>query len=67
MYIHRQINTEILAMANYYPVVTLLGPRQSGKTTAVRHIFANYPYVNLEEPDTLAIIEADPRQFFTPL
>lgn len=63
MYIQRHINTEITAMANCYPVVTLLGPRQSGKTTAVRHLFADYPYINLEEPDVLEAIKADPRKF----
>lgn len=63
MYIKRDIETEILSMSGNYPVVTLTGPRQSGKTTVARHMFPNYPYVNLEAPDILEAVKADPRKF----
>lgn len=63
MYLKRHIEAEILEMAACYPVVTLTGPRQSGKTTVIRRLFPQYPYVNLEAPDVLAEIQADPRRF----
>jgi len=44
-----------------FPVVTLLGPRQSGKTTLVRALFPDYIYVNLENPQTRAFFKEDPR------
>lgn len=46
-----------------YPVVTLTGPRQSGKTTLCRQTFPHLPYTNLEQPDTRALAVADPRAF----
>ncbi|MFM8454249.1 MAG: ATP-binding protein, partial [Gammaproteobacteria bacterium] len=61
--IKRDIATECLALASNYPVVTVLGPRQSGKTTLVRSLFASKPYVNLELPDIRAMAQADPVTF----
>ena len=46
-----------------FPVVVVLGPRQSGKTTLVQYFFKNHRYVNLEDPETLAFIMRDPKQF----
>ncbi len=45
------------------PVVTLVGPRQSGKTTLVRHAFPDHAYVSLERPDLRAQALADPLGF----
>lgn len=59
----RFLNTELKNMASQYPVVTLLGPRQSGKTTLVKQCFSSYQYRNLEEPETLAFAKADPKAF----
>lgn len=64
MLFNRTLAPKLEAMMTYYPVVTVTGPRQSGKTTLVRHQYPNMPYYNLEAPDTRASIEADPRQFF---
>lgn len=47
----RAISPEILQLAGQYPVVTIIGPRQSGKTTLVRHLFPTKPDFNLEAPD----------------
>lgn len=49
--------------ASYYPVVTITGPRQSGKTTLVRKIFPDYEYVSLEVSDMRAFARDDPRGF----
>lgn len=49
--------------AHDYPVVTLVGPRQAGKTTLSRSIFPDKPYANLEDPDILAFATHDPRGF----
>ena len=46
-----------------YPIVTILGPRQSGKTTLVRAVLPNYQYVNLENPETRQFATDDPKAF----
>lgn len=50
-------------LSTQYPVVTLLGPRQSGKSTLVKSLFKDMKYVNLEAPDERKLIESDPRSF----
>ncbi|NCC50618.1 MAG: ATP-binding protein [Spartobacteria bacterium] len=49
--------------AGRYPVVTLLGPRQSGKTTLVRNCFPGHEYCNLEDPELRALALADSKEF----
>jgi hypothetical protein len=49
--IDREITREMLAAAREYPIVTVLGPRQSGKMTLVRTVFPAKPYRSLEDPD----------------
>lgn len=63
-FIRREIERELLSMARAYPTVTVLGPRQSGKTTLVRALFADKPYVSLENPDEREFASQDPRSFF---
>lgn len=46
-----------------YPVITLTGPRQSGKTTLCRQLFADRHYLSLETPDVRAFAREDPRGF----
>jgi predicted AAA+ superfamily ATPase len=46
-----------------FPIVTLTGPRQSGKTTLARAVFKNRPYASLEEPDLRQAAKDDPRSF----
>jgi len=50
-------------LARLYPVVTVTGPRQSGKTTLCRHSFPDLPYVSLEPLDTREFALEDPRGF----
>jgi hypothetical protein len=54
-------------LASHYPVVTLTGPRQSGKTTLARTVFPALPYVTLEDPDVRRFALEDPRGFFANL
>jgi len=63
--IERDITKELVECAAEYPVVTILGPRQSGKTTLVQMTFPERPYFSLEYPDVRAAAEADPRGFLS--
>ena len=49
-YINRDLHELLIRMAGWFPVVSLTGPRQSGKSTLVRHAFPDYSYVTLEDP-----------------
>jgi predicted AAA+ superfamily ATPase len=49
--------------AKQYPVLTITGPRQSGKTTLARYVFKTHEYVSLEDPDNSKIAKEDPRAF----
>ncbi|MEN8236029.1 MAG: ATP-binding protein [Pseudomonadota bacterium] len=60
---YRQMSTELKSMAKQYPVITVTGPRQSGKTTLVKQIFAHKPYANLEALGTRELAETDPIGF----
>ncbi len=53
----------LLATARAYPVLTVTGPRQSGKSTLVRKVFPGHDYVSLENPDDRAFAMEDPRGF----
>ena len=67
--IKREIHQKLLELSEKFPVVAVIGPRQSGKTTLVRSAFKDHQYVNLEEPDTRLFAAGDPRGFLqtTPL
>ena len=57
--IEREMKDILLKRAKEYPVVTITGPRQSGKTTLVRNAFPKHTYVNLEDPETRELAESD--------
>ena len=61
--IPRHLKTALHAAARGFPVVTVTGPRQSGKTTLVRTTFPRHRYASLEDPDTRAFATEDPRGF----
>ncbi len=61
--IERTLADKMAALAQKFQVITLTGPRQSGKTTLVKSVFPNLPYVSLEEPDIRQIALNDPRGF----
>ncbi len=61
--IRRKIADYMSKVANSYPVVTIMGPRQSGKTTLAQAHFPRHVYRNLEAEDVLAAAKADARKF----
>jgi uncharacterized protein len=61
--IPREAAPVLIKAAKGYPVVAVTGPRQSGKTTLSRALFADKPYVSLEDPDQLDFALSDPRSF----
>ena len=63
--ISRTLETVLKDLAGQYPVVTVTGPRQSGKTTLCRATFPEKPYVNLESPDIREFARSDPRGFLS--
>lgn len=60
----RILKDEIIKSSNEYPVLTIVGPRQSGKTTLTRMVFPDYNYVNLEQPEYRNLAIEDPKTFF---
>ncbi|MCB4205449.1 ATP-binding protein [Deferribacterales bacterium Es71-Z0220] len=61
--IKRNIEPALKNLSKQYPVVTITGPRQSGKTTLCKNSFPDYKYVNLEALDTRNFAISDPRGF----
>ena len=59
----REITVKIKQLAEKFPVIAVIGPRQSGKTTLVKSTFPEMNYSNLEEPDTRLFAQQDPRSF----
>jgi len=62
-WIQRDLREPLLAAARRYAVVTLLGPRQSGKTTLVRATFPQHAYCNMEDPELRALAVSDSKEF----
>ncbi|GMR21688.1 MAG: ATP-binding protein [Gammaproteobacteria bacterium] len=62
-YIPRHAEPRLQHFARGYPVVVVTGPRQSGKSTLVRHAFPEYRYISLEDLDQREFAESDPRGF----
>ena len=63
--IDRKIEPIFRDLTSQYPVVTLTGPRQSGKTTLCRKVFPDMAYVNLERPDVREYASTDPLGFLS--
>ncbi len=59
----RALSPHLVSLSRQYPVVTVVGPRQSGKSTLCRMAFPSLPLINLERPDERARIAEDPRGF----
>jgi predicted AAA+ superfamily ATPase len=61
--ITRDCEQNIHTLLRGFPIVTLTGPRQSGKTTLAKTIFVDRPYASLEDPDIRLAAQNDPRSF----
>ena len=63
-YVARSLERILKIAASEFPAVMLTGPRQSGKTTLLQHLFGDrYRYVSLDAPETRAAAIEDPRGF----
>lgn len=61
--IRRDAEDAIHSLLRGFPIVTITGPRQSGKTTLAKAVFPDKPYATLEEPDVRFAARDDPRSF----
>jgi len=61
--INRLISDGIRKDLDSYPIVALTGPRQSGKTTLLKHLFPDFTYISLENPDQRKFVLDDPGKF----
>ena len=61
--IPRLATQTLLRLAKGFPIIALTGPRQSGKTTLAKSVFANKAYVTLENLDEREFAEQDPKRF----
>ncbi len=61
--IKRTISEKVIKYAKQYPVLTITGPRQSGKTTLCRMLFKDKEYISLEDIDKRNFARNDPRGF----
>lgn len=62
-FIHREIETSIIDASKYFSVISVIGPRQSGKTTLIKNLFSTLPYYSLEDLDVRNVAKEDPRGF----
>ena len=63
--IKRTVESHLLRLAKQYPVVTMTGPRQSGKTTLCQRVFPHKRYISLENLDNRRMAVKDPQQFLS--
>ena len=63
--IKRESEKILLELYESFPVITITGPRQSGKTTLVKFSFPRKPYVSLENPATREFASEDPVGFLS--
>jgi len=63
MFIKRDLSKVLIKYASKFPVIALMGPRQSGKTTLAKAVFTKHAYVLLENPDEKEFATSDPRGF----
>ncbi|MBU1169531.1 MAG: ATP-binding protein [Proteobacteria bacterium] len=59
----RTLSDKIVSLAKHFPVISITGPRQSGKTTLVKACFTDHEYISLEDPDQQEFALTDPKGF----
>lgn len=64
MYFKRNLS-QVLKRFAKFPVIAVIGPRQSGKTTLVKKVFKKHLFLNLEDPEMREFAEKDPRRFLS--
>ncbi|MBK8625146.1 MAG: ATP-binding protein [Saprospiraceae bacterium] len=64
IYINRRLTEHLRIAASYYPVLSVGGPRQAGKSTILKEVFHEYEYISMEDPDMYKMVTADIRGFF---
>lgn len=62
-YVHRKLEKQVLAAAKSFPALVLTGPRRSGKTWMLKHLFPRASYHLFEDPDVVARFRHDPQGF----
>lgn len=65
MIIKRELTSKVIEASKEFPVVAIVGPRQSGKTTLAQETFPKHKYISLEDLDVRDLATSDPRQFLT--
>lgn len=65
--IKRDIDAHLNEISQQYPVITITGPRQTGKTFLAKHFFKGKPYFNLEDLELRDFAQSDPKAFLKPL
>ncbi len=63
MFIKRDLEGQIKAGAKQMPVIAIIGPRQSGKSTLAREIFKNHVYLDMQDADHFEFANSDPKGF----
>ncbi len=65
MYVRRDLEPKFMALERHYPVMALVGPRQSGKTTMLKHLMRNYDsaYISFDDPDVRRLFSEDIKKF----
>lgn len=63
--VKRQIASFVKALLGKYPVITITGPRQSGKTTLLKSLFPDWKYLSMETPDAREQVIQNPRELFS--
>lgn len=65
IFINRKLFSEVHRLSSFFQVITITGPRQSGKTTLCRKMFEGYFYTNLEDISSRESILNDPKGFLS--
>ena len=61
----RSMQQTMMKVAKGFPIITITGPRQSGKTTLAKMQFPDHHYLDLENPELRVILESDPKSLLS--